>query len=107
MLGFDGSAFSAGVELVSKNVIAGFSGRKGGSMHLSAEDTVLTSANVPDRFGASVAFTGLTNSIISVRTSHDSWSSLGSLGTPGLQGVDAWDTSVGAESSPVRSSRIG
>lgn len=97
VLGFDGGAVSGGVELISKNVIAGFSGRKGGSIHLSAEDTILSSANVPDRFGASIAFVGIANSTFAVRTSHDNWSSLGSLGAPGLKGVDSWDTSVGAE----------
>jgi hypothetical protein len=97
VLGFDGGAVSAGVELVSKNVIAGFSARHGGSMHLSAEDTTLTSANVPNRFGASIAYSGIANSLLSVRTSRDNWSSLGSLGAPGLKGVDSWDTSVGAE----------
>jgi hypothetical protein len=66
-------------------------------MHLSVEDTTLTSANVPDRFGASIAFVGIANSTLSVRTSHDNWSSLGTLGAPGLTGVDAWDSSVGAE----------
>jgi hypothetical protein len=97
VLSFDGSAFSAGVELVSKNVLAAFSARRGGSMHLSVEDTSLTSANVPNRFGASLAFVGIANSTLSVRTSHDNWSSLGTLGAPGLKGVDAWDSSVGAE----------
>ena len=97
VLGFSGGAVSAGIQLVSKIVTAGFSARRGGNLDLSSEDTLLTSAKVPNRFGASVAFTGIANSAISVRTSHDDWSSLGSLGTPGLHAVDAWDTSVGAD----------
>ena len=64
---------------------------------MSADDTMLTHARVPNRFGASVTYTGIANSFISVRTSHDNWSVLGSLGNPGLQGVDGWDTSVGAD----------
>ncbi|MEO7083671.1 MAG: hypothetical protein ABI442_01920 [Gemmatimonadaceae bacterium] len=96
-LGFLGSAVSGGFELVSKKVIASASGRIGGSLRLSASDTVLTKANVPDRYGASVSYIGFTNSTISVRTSHDSWSSLGSLGSAGLKGIDAWDSSIGAD----------
>jgi hypothetical protein len=97
VLGFSGGAVSGGIQLVSKVVTAGFSARRGGNLNLSAEDTLLTSAKVPNRFGASVAFTGIANSAISVRTSRDNWSSLGSLGTPGLHAIDAWDTSVGAD----------
>jgi len=97
VLGFSGGAASAGIELVSKAVTAGFSARRGGNLDLSAEDTVLTSARVPNRFGASIAYTGIDNSMISIRTSRDNWSSLGSLGAPGLNAVDAWDTSVGAD----------
>jgi hypothetical protein len=97
ILGFSGGAVSGGIQLVSKAVTAGFSARRGGNLSLSAEDTLLTSAKVPNRFGASIAFTGIANSAISIRTSRDNWSSLGSLGTPGLHAVDAWDTSVGAD----------
>ncbi|HTE45952.1 MAG TPA: hypothetical protein VK636_11950, partial [Gemmatimonadaceae bacterium] len=68
-----------------------------GPLKLHAEDTTLASAHVPDRFGASLSYVGIANSTISLRTSHDDWSSLGSLGEPGLKGVDSWDTSVGAE----------
>ena len=71
---------------------------QGGALrHDRAEDTVLSRPRVPNRFGASLAYTGIANSAISVRTSHDNWSSLGALGSPGLVGVDAWDTSVGAD----------
>lgn len=97
ILGFSGSAVSAGIQLVSKAVTAGFSARRGGNLTLNSEDTLLTSAKVPNRFGASIAFTGFANSSIAIRTSRDDWSSLGSLGTPNLHAVDAWDTSVGAD----------
>jgi hypothetical protein len=97
ILGFSGAAVSAGVQLVSKFVTAGISGRHGGNLSMRAEDTLLTSAKVPSRFGASVAFTGIANSAIAIRTSRDSWSQLGGLGTPGMTAVDAWDTSIGAD----------
>src|SRR5207248_9768149 len=75
VLGFSGGAVSAGIQLVSRAFTAGFSARHGGDLNLSAEDTLLSSAKVPNRFGASVAFTGIANSAISIRTSRDNWSS--------------------------------
>ncbi len=97
ILGFSGSAMSAGVEVLSNTVSFAASARYGGTLHMSSEDTTLTSARVPNRFGVSLAYTGLANSAIAIRTSHDSWSSLGGLGTSTLRGVDSWDTSVGAD----------
>jgi len=97
VLGFSGSAASAGVQLVGSNFAFGLSGRAGGPLRVSVEDTVLAEAHVPARFGASFAYTGIRNSAIAVRAAHDSWSSLGDLGTAGLKGVDSWDTSIGAD----------
>ena len=104
ILGFSGSAGSAGIEIVTKDFAAGLSGRVGGSLRLAVEDTALGSARVPNRFGASIAYTGLANSTLAVRTDHDQWSALGGLGSPNLKGVDAWDTSVGAD---VAGPRVG
>jgi len=97
ILGFSGAAVSAGVQFVSKSINAAFSARRGGNLDLTNEDTVLSKAKVPNRFGASIAYTGIANSAISIRTSRDDWSSLRGLGTPGLDPVDAWDTSIGAD----------
>lgn len=97
VLGFSGGAVSAGVQFVTKSFNAAFSGRRGASLSLSDEDTVLSKARVPDRFGASIAYTGIANSAIAIRTSRDTWSSLRGLGAPGLNPVDAWDTSIGAD----------
>jgi hypothetical protein len=97
ILGFSGSAVSAGVQFLTSAVNFSASARVGGSLHMSSEDTVLTSAQVPNHFGASLAYTGITNSAISIRTSKDTWSRLNGLGTPALRAVDAWDTSIGAD----------
>jgi hypothetical protein len=97
VLGFGGGAVSGGVQLVSSKFVAAGSARWGGTLSMSSEDTVLSRARVPNRFGASLAYIGIANSTIAVRTSHDSWSSLGSLGSPDLRAVDAWDTSIGAD----------
>jgi hypothetical protein len=97
VLGFSGSAVSAGFQLVGSSVVASASVRAGGPLRMNAEDTVLSSARVPNRYGVSIAYTGIANSTLALRTSRDDWSSLGALGTPGLVGVDAWDTSIGGD----------
>ncbi|MGH7620015.1 MAG: hypothetical protein ACREPM_22605 [Gemmatimonadaceae bacterium] len=97
ILGFSGSAASAGFQIFNSQIDVSASARVGGSLHMSSEDTLLTSARVPNYFGASVAYMGITGSTIAVRTAREDWSSVGGLGTPGLIGVNAWDTSVGAE----------
>jgi hypothetical protein len=97
VLGYHGTAGSLGVQLLTSQVVASASGRLGGSLRLSSEDTLLATANVPSQFGASIAYVGIANTAISVRTSHENWSALGGLGTQGLVGVDAWDTSVGGD----------
>ena len=97
ILGFSGSAISAGVQLLSNVVNFSASARVGGSLHMSSEDTLITSAEVPNHFGASLAYTGITGSAISIRTAKDTWSRLNGLGTPGLVAVDAWDSSIGAD----------
>ncbi|MFI5230371.1 MAG: hypothetical protein ACHQWU_14955, partial [Gemmatimonadales bacterium] len=107
ILAFEGSAASAGVEIVGDNFSAGLSARLGGSLHLAVEDTSLGSARVPNSFGASVAYNGIANSQIAIRTSRDQWSALGGLGSPTLKGVDAWDTSIGADmAGPTIGSRL-
>jgi hypothetical protein len=96
-LSFSGGAFSAGAQLFTKSVLGAVSWRHGGTMRIGSGDTTLASANVPDRFGASLAYIGIANSAIAVRTSHENWSALAGLGSPGFQAVDSWDTSVGAD----------
>jgi hypothetical protein len=97
VLGFSGTAISAGMAVVSSSWTAAVSARQGGALNLAAEDTVISRARVPNRFGGSIAYTGIANSAISIRADHDSWSALRNLGSPGLVGVDAWDASIGAD----------
>ena len=97
LLGFSGFAASAGVQVVSKLFMGGMSYRQGGNIQMSSNDTVVTKARVPNHFGASLAYTGITNSSIAMRVAHDNWSSLGPLGGPGFNAVNAWDNSIGAD----------
>ena len=102
LLGFSGFAASAGVEVISKLFMGGISYRQGGNVQMSSNDTVITKARVPNHFGASLAYTGITNSSIAVRVAHDNWSALGPLGGPGFTAVDGWDSSVGADMAGPR-----
>src|SRR5262249_6321210 len=97
VLDFTGLAGSAGVQLTSKSWGLGVSGRVGGNMHSSVEDTVLSRAKVPSRFGATLAYTGIANSAFAVRTEYDGWSSLNGLSTDDAHAVNAWDSGVGAD----------
>jgi hypothetical protein len=102
LFGFSGFAASAGVELISRLFMAGVSYRQGGNIQMSSQDTVVTKARVPNHFGASLAYTGITNSSIAVRIAHDGWSSLGALGGPGFNAVSGWDNSIGADMAGPR-----
>ena len=97
-LTYDGGALSAGAEVIAKQFIFAASGRYGGSLRVASLDTVLGSGRVPDRFGASLAYSGIAGSVIALRTSRDDWSSLNKLGSA-ERGVDAWDSSVGIDLS--------
>lgn len=97
VISYAGFAGSAGIQVFNKSWLASASFRAGGKLDMSSADTVLASANVPNQFGASVAYTGIANSSIAVRTSHVQWSALNGLGEAGLVGADAWDTSVGVD----------
>jgi hypothetical protein len=97
-VGYTGSAYSAGFELIAGHdwSLAG-SYRHGGPLSLKRGDTTLANANVPDRIAMSIAFLGIRGSSIAVRTAKDSWSRMTGLGSAGLRITDGWDTGVGAD----------
>ncbi|HEY9225313.1 MAG TPA: hypothetical protein VIP11_01615 [Gemmatimonadaceae bacterium] len=103
-LGYSGSAVSGGVQVTAANFTLAASARFGGNLRVSNEDTVLARAKVPNLFGGSIAYVGLANSAFAVRTSYSNWSEMGDLGNPGLNGVNGWDTSFGAD---IAGPRIG
>ena len=97
-LSYSGSAIGAGVEVIAPGAVAiGLSARKGGEMRASKRDSTLARANIPDRFGVSVAYIGIANTTIAARTSLDKWSSIGGLLSSGEKPKDSWDSSVGAD----------
>jgi hypothetical protein len=95
---YRGAAISGGVEVRAGRVATvAASMRVGGRIRAVSGDTDLRRATVPTRFGVTVAYLGIANSAIAIRTAYDKWSSLEALGRPGLRAVDAWDTSIGAD----------
>ena len=102
---YRGTALSGGVEVRAGRVASvAASMRVGGRVRAESNDATLARGSAPNRFGVSVAYLGLANSVIALKTSYDQWSSLEALGRPGLRALDTWDTSLGAE---VAGPRVG
>jgi long-subunit fatty acid transport protein len=100
---FSGSALSAGAEFEPiPSVSIALSGRKGGKIRMFANDSLLTTATIPDRYSGSIAFSGIPGTTVAVRAQHERWSQLSSLSTVGTRAVDANDISAGVESSGPR-----
>jgi hypothetical protein len=100
---FSGNAVSAGIEAdVLPSVTLSLSGQKGGTAKMFANDSLLTSAHVPDRYSGSLAFNGIPGTLIAVRFAHESWSQLAPLLTTHTAAVDANDVSAGIESNGPR-----
>lgn len=109
-MSYRGTGVSGGAEVIIPSWFAiGVSARHGGILKAAHGDTTYSrSAHIPDRFGASLAYIGIANTTLSVRSSLEKWSSLGDLVSAASQPKDAWDTGVGVDvagprwgSSPV------
>lgn len=102
VLSYSGSAISAGAQFLSApmQTVFGVSYRMGNSLRMRANDTTLARGDVPSRFGASVAYTGLQGSILSLRIAQDQWSKmtpmLANAGS-GEKAHDSFEVGVGAE----------
>ena len=100
LLSYTGSAVSAGAQLTSSaiNTVVGLSYRMGNALRVRANDTILARGAVPDRFGVSLAFTGIPGTVLAARAAHDGWSSMTPMLTrPGDRAHDSWDLGGGAE----------
>ncbi|MGQ0539722.1 MAG: hypothetical protein ACT4R6_12305 [Gemmatimonadaceae bacterium] len=108
-LGYVGSAFSAGaIWTPLSNFTLAASGRLGGSLKLSSNDTTLGRADVPDSYSFAVRFDGLPGASVAARVERTQWSSLNMLGSDSARAADTWDYSVGLEATatPGRASPI-
>jgi len=100
---FSGKAVSAGMEAdLLPSLSVAFSGRKGGTAKMFANDSLLTTATIPDRYSGSIAFSGIPGTVVAIRASHERWSQLGSLTLAHTVAVDANDLSAGIESNGPR-----
>lgn len=97
-LAYGGSAVSAGVVAMAlPHLAVAASVRLGGSMRTRYQDSLATSGNVPNRFGASVTYSGIPGSQIAVRMSREQWSRMRSLGSAALDVHDATELSAGVD----------
>ena len=107
VISYSGSALSGGVQLISSqfNTVFGLSYRMGNTLRAKHGDTTLAQGNVPSRFGASAAFTGLPGTVFSARVSHDRWSDMTPMllnaGT-GEKAHDSWELGAGIEATGPR-----
>lgn len=102
-LDYTGFAVSAGAIIHPLSVLAlAVSGRKGGKLDARSGDTIVTSARIPDRYGAAISYAGISGATISAQVGRDQWSSLNGLGSSDAKAVDAWDTGLGIEAAGPR-----
>ncbi len=99
-IGFSGNAVSAGMEAdVLPSLSIALSGRRGGTAKMFANDSLLTTATIPDRYSGSIAFSGIPGTVVAIRGSHERWSQLSGLSVVHTVAVDANDVSAGIESN--------
>ncbi len=100
---FSGKAVSAGIEAdVLPTLAISLSGEKGFGASMFANDSLLSTGTIPDRYSGSIVFSGVPGTLLAVRASHQRWSQLGSLTLAHTATVDANDISAGVESSGPR-----
>ena len=101
ILSYGGYAGSLGVNWQPTRVLAvSASGLKGGVIRSYRNDSVQTSARVPDRVGAGVAYSGIRGASLALNADWQGWSSLESLRDPrlsNLRAFDGWGAALGAE----------
>lgn len=97
-LSYTGHSASAGINWRPIKVLSlGISGDAGGTLHSFRNDTSLSTARVPKRFGFGGTFGGVSGVLLSANAEWNGWSSLNGLGDADAHAVDGWDYGVGAE----------
>lgn len=97
-LSYTGHSFTGGVEWRPLPIWSvGVSGDAGGTMHVFRNDTTLSSARVPKRFGFGTVFGGVSGVLLSANAEWNGWSALNGLAESQIKAVDGWDWGVGAE----------
>ena len=102
-ISYAGFAASVGLEFHPSRIIGfALSARKGGDLRAEVADTTIGTGRLPDHYSGSIVFEGLPGTVISARLAHDSWSSLSTLSSTGIQAFDGWDGGLGIEASGPR-----
>jgi hypothetical protein len=97
-LDYTGSAVSGGVVIRPTSVFSlALSGRKGLDLNARTGDTIVSTAKIPDRYGAAISYGGIPGATVSAQVGRDLWSSLNGLGSDEARAVDAWDVGGGIE----------
>lgn len=97
-INYSGSALSLGViYMPGKTLAIGASARLGGGMEARQDQVALADAEVPNRFGVTVAYTGIPNTTLAGRIERTGWSSMRDLGTAQMSVFDATDLGLGVE----------
>jgi hypothetical protein len=97
---YTGTAVSGGVVIHPTSVVGlAVSARKGLDLDARKGDTIVSSAKIPDRYGAAISYSGLSGATVSVQVARDLWSSLNGLGSDDARAVDAWDAGGGIEAT--------
>lgn len=96
-ISFSGSALSAGAHaVIARKTAIGASYRTGGRLSVYQGNATVGRGFVPDHFGVSLVYMGLTGTALAVRAAKDEWSRL--RGTaPTLTIHEGWDVGAGAD----------
>lgn len=97
-INYSGRAVSAGVVFYpATGFVLGASVRKGGHLEARQDNLALSKADTPDRYGLSVAYTGIPNTTLAARFDRTAWTGMRSLGTAQLNVFDTDDLGLGVE----------
>jgi hypothetical protein len=97
-LSYSGHSFSAGIDWHPVSSLSvGISGDVGGTLHAFRNDTTLTSAHVPKRFGFGTVFGGVSGLLLSGNAEWHGWSAMNGLAASDIRATDGWDWGLGAE----------
>jgi hypothetical protein len=102
-LDYTGFAVSGGMIIRPSHVLfLALSGRKGGDLKSRSGDTIVSTAKIPDRYGAAISFAGIPGATISAQVNRDLWSAMNGLGSAEARAVDTWDAGGGIEATGPR-----
>lgn len=97
-LGYLGRALSLGATWRLRGDLAiAASARAGGTLEMRVADTLVASANVPNRLGLAVRYDGLPGTSVALSAERTEWSRMAGLTTSSLGVHDTWEYGVGAE----------